>query len=416
MNLTWHIAAKDLRRTAPVALVWVASILGVAVWFWLGMRVSPYYVVSRFSGEEIFMTVIRGMQTVLAVLMIGNAVLEDRLVGTDAFWLTRPIRRGQLLLGKALSGALLFIVAPLAVLVPLWLGVGFSADQTTLATFEFIVPMVLTLAFALMVGGLSSSLGNFLFLAILLAIVHIVCGAYAPTRGLTEHEAMNVRQSRNMLIQYAVLPGMVLVAAHQFLTQNRRRSFAILTGLLLLTLIVRLAWPWVVVKSEPAYSDAQAAFAERKKALETADGSAGFFGEMPARVGATFRNQSSRTEIFEIVREPTNRVAAILVRERDAWLFFRDGSELRETEALASRMEAADVFLLKIPGATTLRRLVAEEAGMATYASLMVASRKLHLPADLSLTKEQLAQATLVKLRFDLTQAPQTHSTGNKKP
>lgn len=415
MNLIWHIAVKDLRRTAPAALVWVASVLGVALCFWLWMRVSPFYVVSRFSGEEIFMTVVRGMQIVLAALIIGNTVLDDRIVGTDAFWLTRPIRRGQLLGGKALSGALLFIVAPLGVLLPLWLGVGFSASQTALAALEFIVPMVLTLAFALMVGGLSSSLGNFLFLAILLAIAHILCGAFAPTRGLTEHEAMAVRQSRNMIIQYAVLPGMVLVAVHQFFTHNRRRSFALLAGLLLLTLTVRLAWPWVILRSAPTYSDARTVFLERKKELEKADGSTGFFGEMPARVGATLRNEASRTEIFEIARESSSRVAAIYIRERDAYLFFGDGADLRETEALASRKGAVDVFLLKVPGDTTPRRLVTEEAGMATYASLLVASRKLHLPADLSLTEGQLARSTLVKLRFDLTQAPQTRTAGNKK-
>lgn len=413
MNLTWHIAAKDLRRTGPAAAVWVASILGFALWFWFAMRVSPHYIVSRFSGEEVFTTIIRAIQMILALLMIGNAVLEDRLVGTDAFWLTRPIRRGQLLAGKALSAALLFIAAPLAVLIPLWLGIGFSAGELGSAAVEFVVPMVLILAFALMVGGLSASLGNFLFLVIVLAVVHLIFGAFAPTRGLTGHEAMSVRQSRNMLVQYGLLPGMALVAVHQFLMRDRRRSFALLAGLLLLTLVVRLAWPWAIVEARPEAS-AHTTVAARAKNPDLKDPSARLLGEIPVRVGAVFRNGASRTEIVELAKDRGNRPEAIIIRDTDAWLGLREGPGLREAGALARAKTVADYFLLKFPGGATPLHLPTDEAGIATYASLMVASRRLPLPD--TLTAEQLAQATLMKVRFDVAQDRQVSPAGDKKP
>lgn len=412
MNLIWHIAAKDLRRTGSAALVWAVSVVGFALWFAFAAHVSPNFIVSRFSGEEVFASVIRTVQLVLALLIAGSAVLEDRLVGTDAFWLTRPIRRGQLLAAKAVSSIVLFIVLPLLGMTPLWFGLGFTPGQVCLAILDHTVVLVLVLAFALMIGGLSSGLGNFLFLAIIVFMLHVMCGAFAPTRGLTEVQSMAVRQTRNMIIQYAVVPALVLVVVHQYFTRNRTRSLAILAGVLLCTLIVRLAWPWAIV-TVPEKTIAPSA-ATLQSTPVFSDPAGQILGEMPLKAGSSFRHRSYRTQVVEIERSRPNHPVEVVLRESMAFLAMQHGFGPMQSTTLLRAQTVKDHFFLKIPGETNPVWLPLDDAGFATYSSVAVAVRKLVLPT--TLTHEQLENATLVKVRFTETPTVGAPAAGDKNP
>jgi hypothetical protein len=110
MTLAWHILKKDLRLLRWVLPVWLAFSLFDTI----NRVVSPGLIAEDHRWLVtlpmwIFLIVIAYILQLL--LLIGNHIQAERLVGTTAFWLTRPIPRGTLLLSKLL-GLTLFILLP----------------------------------------------------------------------------------------------------------------------------------------------------------------------------------------------------------------------------------------------------------------------------------------------------------------
>lgn len=91
MNLTWHIVCKDLQRFWILSLILAGLVIletlcGILL---LGHDGDfEYALFNRFSNYAGMLVAVQ------AVLMIGLTVAiiqEDNLVGTSAYWMTRPI-------------------------------------------------------------------------------------------------------------------------------------------------------------------------------------------------------------------------------------------------------------------------------------------------------------------------------------
>jgi hypothetical protein len=113
MTLAWHIARKDLllHRLPLAGLVVVAAIsvtnglVTPRVWSDPGWRtVTPLWMVTAILGYAM-----------IWIVCIASLIQSDRLVGSTAFWLTRPISSTQLLAGK-LFGLFAFVIAPALIL------------------------------------------------------------------------------------------------------------------------------------------------------------------------------------------------------------------------------------------------------------------------------------------------------------
>ena len=247
MKLTWHIVRKDLRRLAWPVAAWVAFVVVAAIWFGgshMPTEAVPAHDLYRWiGGLSMFAGWAVGMQIVTGFLLAGHLVLEDTVVGTTAFWLTRPLTRGRLLAAKITAGGLLLVVAPTLALVPVWLANGFSLRELMLAAGEFVVWQAVTLLVAFAFASLTANLGQFFFAAVGVAVafvVAIVPASYAPWFA---NLGSQVEKTRQLLVLLTPIPILALVIAHQFLTRRTRRGWLAIAGGLLVIHAIRVAWP-----------------------------------------------------------------------------------------------------------------------------------------------------------------------------
>ena len=130
MTFAWHIAKKDLRLQRSVVAGWILlSLLTVA-----DCLIAP--VLAQDPRWQV--TILPpwlfaiGMSYVLVLVVgIASVIQADRVVGTTAFWMTRPIPRGTLLRAKLL-GLFLFIVVPSLAIEAVLLA-AFRVSLTTMA-------------------------------------------------------------------------------------------------------------------------------------------------------------------------------------------------------------------------------------------------------------------------------------------
>lgn len=110
MNTAWHIARKDLRLHGGLLLIWIVIVaLNVANRL-IGPTLpdDPRW---RSSGLPNWLWGLSLAYAVVPFVCTALVIQADRLVGTTAFWLTRPIARIAMLRGKLL-GLFLLIIAP----------------------------------------------------------------------------------------------------------------------------------------------------------------------------------------------------------------------------------------------------------------------------------------------------------------
>ncbi len=245
MNLTWHIVKKDLRALKWPLAVWTLIIIGklsvgVALLMADGTE-GPEW----FMRMDIFSKLLAGLEGVNFVL-VAALIHEDLLVGTTAFWQTRPISGARLLRAKLLGIGLVFGFLPVLVTLPWWLGCGYGLREIAWAAAETVVIQAIFVLVGLLWAVVSDGFARFLMwtLVMLIAIPSVtgVVGMHlshvhpSPTEG--------VMWTRTWLVVSLAVLGIVTVAIHQFLTRRTWRSVSVIGATVGLIIMVALWWPW----------------------------------------------------------------------------------------------------------------------------------------------------------------------------
>lgn len=245
MNLTWHIVKKDVRRLAAPVAAWIALVLAGA----LIVRCSavPGDVVLSgdvngwLRGLRSIVSLLGVLEVVLAAVLVAFLVQEDALVGTEAAWLTRPIGRGRLFLAKAGAAGLMLIVAPVAVLTPVWLASGFSAGEWLGAAGEFVLWQVATIVVAGAIAAITADLGKFVIAAVGLALAAMLI---AMTSFFDPAKDYYLAKTRMVLLWGGLALLSLAVVRVQFGTRKTRVAWTVVGVGLALLFAVRVAWPW----------------------------------------------------------------------------------------------------------------------------------------------------------------------------
>lgn len=261
MSLAWHIARKDIRRMVLPVTAWLAFIVVTTAGFRLGSGMA--------GGEDdvslltTWTMLLAGLQSVVGYLLAGAMVLEDPLVGTGGFLLTRPVANARLLLGKLLAALVLFVVAPAVALQPVWWLCRFPAEAWLAAAGVTIFWQAAVTVPALAIASLSPTLRHFLLGSLGLAVMYTLFGAYGVTAYWVEPLAPALRGSRNAVIQFSVVPFLAVILLQQFLTRKTRLGWTLIAIGLAATLAVRLAWPWDIL---PRYNARPASWPDPARA------------------------------------------------------------------------------------------------------------------------------------------------------
>jgi hypothetical protein len=109
MAVIFHILKKDLRASWILLCAMGAFLVLQVLQLWDGFSLEYSSGRPRFS-PEIFTLVLY----LIIMTIVVRVIQEDSLVGTAAFWLTRPIARKSLLLAKGLYTFLFLVLVPVA--------------------------------------------------------------------------------------------------------------------------------------------------------------------------------------------------------------------------------------------------------------------------------------------------------------
>ena len=242
MRLTWHIVLKDLTRLRLPMVFWAALFLSE---FAVGVRFLNAGAMSypSFGSLQILDMLLYGLRVAIGYLLVAALLFDDPLVGSTAFWPTRPISGSRLMGAKLLTCLLIFGLLPILVTLAWWLYCGYGIPLIWQASLDSVGSQAIPVALGLLIAALTGSAARFLVWTLLVAAavgISFVTFVKPPGTHLFFHgmdvvvDSSGATFARLQTLCILAIAGWSMVVAHQFFTRRLVRSLALLilvTGL-----------------------------------------------------------------------------------------------------------------------------------------------------------------------------------------
>jgi len=256
--LALHVARKDLRH------LW----LPLAVWLFLlvldlvlvGVLLGQVASVRAHRIVRVIGLVLPMLQTLLLIISVPLVVHEDPAVGTSASWLTRPIRRVDMVAAKVLSIGTVFIVLPTVVELMILLLHGASWQELRLGAAEIVLAWTSTAAPVATLAALTATFARFALVGATLTVGYVLAslGVLAASlyfgRTAADHEPLLALEASRGLIRSVLYIGFgSAVLIHQYMTRHTIQSVKIAATGVVLALAAGYWWPWNVLPVRTAH-------------------------------------------------------------------------------------------------------------------------------------------------------------------
>jgi hypothetical protein len=348
MTLTRHMLKKDARYLRWLLIIWIA----VTIVDTLSHVMVPALTArsERFANAAPFWSLLLWLAYTMAlVAFVSHQIHAETLVGSDAFWLTRPVPRRALFQTKLL-GLLLFVALPSLVAEGLLMA-AFRVPPGTILR-SLMEQALSTLALLFVLAFASTLTTNLLRLLVLIIGTIIVGFAGALVAIIFWEPAMdpsmmrpNVPQDPTVgLVGSIVLAIGVLFAIWRHYAHRRRAvAVALFLAAFAMSTAAEALWPGVsLFGGEPTLSDAWARDPSISKLRLRAD--AGLPGHMfintaAYHFGARHDAERSMKQIAApIVLDGLPAQYTISPFTMDARLQFEDGRVIRSTRSFPQQV------------------------------------------------------------------------------
>jgi hypothetical protein len=270
-----YLFKKDLIRLKIIFVAWILLILAQ-----LALGIGGDKLIAEFLEFQMFLPLftrlIVFLQCLMIIVIIPLIIQDDSLVGTAAFWFTRPISRKGLLFTKSCMILILLILTQLIAEIFVLVAQGATIRHLLLAAPEifieklaFVIPFVI-LAIITPKFSRYALVGIIAFVAIMVtliiwSVITMFLEKYFPA--FVKHlYNVNIATSPSLEASggiarsiYIILIGSVIIA-YQFLTRYTARTIKWLVAAFLIMICFTRIWNWdflkeiPVVKSSPAIS------------------------------------------------------------------------------------------------------------------------------------------------------------------
>ncbi len=250
-----HLIWKDLRHVRVVFGLWLLLLLAQGVLIGSGFSVGPGQMLWQIAYTILAMG-IPVLQGLVLVILIPLLIQDESLVGTTAFWFTRPISRGTVLAAKVLFIVGLLVIPPLVVELLVFLANGIQTRDIVRA-----LPQVLYTSLSLIVpiAALSTLTRSFARFAIWLVSVWVAVMAFgfvvqfermifSMETFMTDSQNTSLLFSRSIAAGLCGIVGGALVIGNQYLTRRMRTSFVILIVTVASSICVQMLWNYDFLK------------------------------------------------------------------------------------------------------------------------------------------------------------------------
>lgn len=244
--MVWHIFKKDWKLMWKPAAVVVTLQLAFAFIQTTSEFGRGNAVLEEFHTLLMFLWLMAGMMWIIML------VHQDALPGTKQDWLTRPIRRRNVLLAKVLFAALVMQGSSIAGDLIQGLGDGFSAGQALRAALiRAAVGFIAITISALVIGALTQSIAEAMILTAVLACGIFVFTIMAVAAGGGYQHQFDPTNNSGIewipnLMRYGIVLGggaVVLIIAYERKTFRGR----VVMATVLIVMLCSQATPWTPV-------------------------------------------------------------------------------------------------------------------------------------------------------------------------
>lgn len=250
MNLVFHQLKKDILRTRVVLVLWF--VLVVLQFAFIGWSAKP--------GDALMQSLspmLSGLLTIfnylLVLVLVPLLIHQEPLVGTTAFWFTRPLARTTVLASKSLY-VLMLLALPILAQSGVFLANGVTFHDIALAAPELLVSQ---LSWIVIVASLAVLTPNFARFAIVGAIVLVIW--YLSLFVLQMIMLMrnpqsfvstlaSLTSSRALVGSFITLGFGCAVVLLQYLTRRFVLAITLAIASLFLGLAAQYLWPWDFLK------------------------------------------------------------------------------------------------------------------------------------------------------------------------
>ncbi len=232
MKTIGHIFAKDFRVLRLPWLIWLL-VDGLQLLIGVTMVSGSAMTNWHFIELQMYQRVMWGAQMVLTVALTGWLALEDPVTSARAFWLTRPIAKGQVLGEKLLTGLSLLVVPAVMLAFPWWLACGLRGETLWRAVVICGGLQTVVVVLGLTIAAFCERWVQFCLVAFALTLAGLVL-QFLFTAGTMPHWDSSLGVSYFFFldilppIQWCLLPLAVALLINRYLSRDPRQSWRVL--------------------------------------------------------------------------------------------------------------------------------------------------------------------------------------------
>jgi hypothetical protein len=248
VTLVPHLIRKDLHAVAIGALIWIV-LMAIEVTTQLTGAFATLRETSRPALPKMLLYFLPFAEVAVVALIVSMVIHEDPLVDARAFWLTRPIPRGQLFAAKLITIAVVIFTPALVALAVLLAWYDVPPVYMMRAGLEVVLWLAVPLLILTVSATLTPALARYLLLLFGVIVTTITIFGLIETFRTPQVRVYEPRLPRfddpapQVTVTIILIAGLV-AAIHQF---YRRRDWRIvLAGIALiagLATAVARYWP-----------------------------------------------------------------------------------------------------------------------------------------------------------------------------
>jgi hypothetical protein len=251
MKLLFHLVRADVRRFRLLLAAWV--LIEVLSTIFTGVR--PILADDRrmLTAVELLGTVLFLTRWLGMIVIVALVVQTHPLVGSDAFWMTRPIPPRALFTSKVLLLGTTFIAVPALCAVILTAVCRFPMAEVVLVALQTILLQSLWLAIVMALSAVTRNLARFALVAggVLVSFVLLISIAIAVAmRNTPDGPQLSDVTSRSVssatagvVLLLLLITAVVMPLVVQYRTRSTRLSVGAGVAGVVVVIVVALMWP-----------------------------------------------------------------------------------------------------------------------------------------------------------------------------
>jgi len=255
MKIIFHQLRKDIYRTRWLLLLWL--IIVVLRFALVGVNVNPSD--TAWQATYQMLGLLTGViDSLLVFIIVPLVIQQEPLVGTDSFWLTRPLSRGTVFASKALFACVL-LVLPLLVEAVVTLANGVTLSDICLALPWLFFSRLSEFLIIAMLAVLTPSFGRFIIgVAIYFILSFVLLFVFQISRIFTDPAAFtnvlpSLTDSQALVSSLVVISLGVVVLFSQYFWRRFRLALALTILAVIVPNLVTPFWKLDFLKPRPPF-------------------------------------------------------------------------------------------------------------------------------------------------------------------